>query len=869
MVIQGLEEDWLTKSKGMMGLQLLTFDDFAKEISGVRDPMPTPLLRYILHEQIQHLHREGAFHSLDESVRFESLSEALIDLFRDLHAQGIPLELKDQGTNGDIMKIFNRYEDFLNIHGLYDLGMVYCQALEVLKSYKFQLPLIMIYGFDSFRPHEWNLIECLIEAGYTLEIFHPTSRLASKTLSAQTFEKFKTLSIPMPSIRLKTQKNSVKFIHGSQPLDLYRSILLDAMTKEDLSRTAIYTSSEQVRSEIRMVAESMGVPISSPIQSFDLDQSLLARDFKDFFLCLELGKQGFLNFLRSHYFKKWDGARHLINILETMRFEDVQSLYRYVNGVQKIQLDAEDHQLLLNHLHYFMELARARKDQNFKELIEESQAILHEIPEEDLLREDEGLHMAMLEVLEELQIYTMYLSSISRENFIKLFYELLNRRGNDIFMYDGLDLLTLEQGIDKKYECIYVADTSVDWPKKNSTSFMNSPSLQGELMSCGYLPVKDDFNYLRGKGQIESLLAAGDEVIFSWVGSEEEYSLVLEDFFAMDEFEKISISAYPMTSMTENSLTLQSHRRKMRESRNKMDSVYHGALDGASKGALTNQIKSRPLSATLLDRFVRCPFSAYMERFLLPELKMETPESMIPIETGNIYHRVLEETRGEITDPMEISQILERHYRSSLLSQGKTEAERKIEMDYLKTHLMDFIEEDQRRMQDQKKDLGFKTYAVEQRFQGEIQGLTWRGSIDRIDRNEAGDEILIDYKKSSVPTIDDVKEGRVWQLVIYAHIRRGLGHSVQGLTYGNIEKHEFRSYLRNKDRIQQYGRLNRKTDLSEEDFEAFFEISLHQLDTLISKLYQMEFNPNPINSNQCVSCLYRNVCRREEAPWLS
>ncbi len=728
---------------------------------------------------------------------------------------------------------------------------------------------MMIYGFDSFRPYEWDLVDQLIYSGCPLEIYHPMTKLNSKTLSRQTLEKFKTRPIKVKTLHAKESENACQFIHGSQPLDLYRKILLDLLEREDLTKIAIYATSEKIRSEIAMVADTLGIPVGSPVASLDLGRSLLARDFKDFFLCLDLGKSGLINYLRSHYFKNAEDANGLINILKGFEFEDIDDLNRQINQVQKIKLDAKDHQVLMDHLQYFMHLNRQREDLSFEQLIEESEDILRGMDREDVLPEDEALYLAMLEVLEELKIYATYLNSLSREDFIKLFYEFLKRRKGSIFRKEGIDLLTLEQGIEGKYELIYLVEPSVNWPRKNAKTFIQSPSLMEELIAQGYQLNKEDFNYLKGKGQMESLLAAAEEIIFSWIGSEEEYSLVLEDFFDMEDVEKTKVNSYPMTEVTKSSLELQAHRRRILDSRAEMDSPYHGVLTGDVGRTLSEQLKSQPLNVTLLDHFVRCPFSNYIEKFLLPDVKMETPKSQIPMEIGNIYHKVLEETRSDITGPLEISRILSRHYQQSLLAQGKSEVERQLEMDYLQTRLMDFIEEDQKRLHDAKKDLGFKAYATEQRFQGEICGLSWRGTIDRIDRNEAGDEILIDYKKGSVPAIKDVKGGRVWQLVIYAHIRRNEGHSVQGLTYASIEQKKFVSCLRNVDRIHQYGRKNKDTDLSEADFEAFFEESLENLDELIFKLNQMKFFPNPINPSQCSSCLYQKVCRREEAPWLN
>ena len=197
-------------------------------------------------------------------------------------------------------------------------------------------------------------------------------------------------------------------------------------------------------------------------------------------------------------------------------------------------------------------------------------------------------------------------------------------------------------------------------------------------------------------------------------------------------------------------------------------------------------------SVSQLTSLGQCPFKWFVDKVLKLGSPAEVEDDLSPSLRGSLYHKAVELLVQAVQDNAELALT-----DPDLLQEKFLEAERAVKLPVLlnwevrrKEHLRQLL------MTLQKPDFwpaNAKPIALEQRFEGEWQGLRVTGRVDRIDETPSG-LVLIDYKTgSSAPKGIKDANGKVsidLQLPLYQEIAVALypGESVVDAQYFSLTK---------------------------------------------------------------------------------
>ncbi|HET9135131.1 MAG TPA: PD-(D/E)XK nuclease family protein, partial [Candidatus Kapabacteria bacterium] len=161
----------------------------------------------------------------------------------------------------------------------------------------------------------------------------------------------------------------------------------------------------------------------------------------------------------------------------------------------------------------------------------------------------------------------------------------------------------------------------------------------------------------------------------------------------------------------------------------------------------------------------------------------------------------------------------------------------------------------------------------------EIGGVKFRGKIDRVDMDEQGRFLVVDYKSGSSASMKDMELGYSLQLPLYLRIaedlfRAHLGSDVQGVAalYHKLkyaeEKREFRIVLTEamKDGVFEQTRIQRKFE-SPEALANFIEMVVGYAKSYVEGIASGRFPlvTEERRSISCRVCEYSSVCRVAQA----
>jgi RecB family exonuclease len=197
----------------------------------------------------------------------------------------------------------------------------------------------------------------------------------------------------------------------------------------------------------------------------------------------------------------------------------------------------------------------------------------------------------------------------------------------------------------------------------------------------------------------------------------------------------------------------------------------------------------QPISITALEHFAACPYRFFLEH----RLKIETDDSVDPERTiaadehGNLAHRVLRRFFEELAiDSPDHELEVEHHQRLGAIL--KEEALALVQNDIvtpsplwdelcaqLLESLHAFLVDDE----ELRRTLGTVPKWFERRFNERIARFQLRGMIDRLDVDEEGRPLPIDYKTGAAlryktATKDPLGGGRLLQVPLYALIAERL-----------------------------------------------------------------------------------------------
>lgn len=197
-------------------------------------------------------------------------------------------------------------------------------------------------------------------------------------------------------------------------------------------------------------------------------------------------------------------------------------------------------------------------------------------------------------------------------------------------------------------------------------------------------------------------------------------------------------------------------------------------IDGVEKREVASpkpnpDIALRPkhISATKVDWLAKNPYMFFVDQVLdlKPLESLESESHLDAREFGNLLHSFAEEyvkqrVEKNIASKDELKQLAQEIIK---LQVKKAQLPRHIEVQWENRMLniaQDFVEEDVKRIS------GVKQYLLEYSCETELQGVTIKGRIDRVELSYGGKAVVIDYKTSTTPKQKELEEGLANQLLL-------------------------------------------------------------------------------------------------------
>ncbi|MCQ2676175.1 ATP-dependent deoxyribonuclease AddB [Helicobacter pylori] len=253
--------------------------------------------------------------------------------------------------------------------------------------------------------------------------------------------------------------------------------------------------------------------------------------------------------------------------------------------------------------------------------------------------------------------------------------------------------------------------------------------------------------------------------------------------------------------------------------------------------------KDFSFSASSLNAFLTCKrrfYYHYMKRF------KETPKDESNSTVGSLIHELLKETYEKDKNPYALEErliwLLET--RENITPKERLDtlvALKKIQAFYLK--------------EKERFNAKIKILDLEKSFETIIQGVIFKGRIDRIDKTADNEIILLDYKFKNDLKLDNMSEKQRkslrpieiaqistdYQMAIYAFALKNLGY---------------------KDPIKAFFYDLRKGELLEED-ELILQAKMDHLEfSLIPKLKQEIDFEKTLEVKDCEYCSFKDMCNR-------
>ena len=402
----------------------------------------------------------------------------------------------------------------------------------------------------------------------------------------------------------------------------------------------------------------------------------------------------------------------------------------------------------------------------------------------------------------------------------------------------GVDILSLDEAYGGDYDRLFVSSLDGNFmPTKIEDSLMNR-SVTRAAMDVGLYP--DFFQGEEVTDRLSYLLASSKKSYLYKVGDGEEatvFSALKEDFSAedLDKAREVCEEVWELSTEEDD-------------------------FSAEAASVLADRLRQKGLSPSAVDAYLRCPFRYYAERVL--KTAPEEEDGRPVMAKGTIYHEALARYfSGGLEDLPDFVAAAYDEKMSYLRPEYLWAWEKKD----MARALLAAIQEEEERLADEKRNGGFRPTAFETAFTYPFKDVAIHGVIDRIDRNESGDEILIDYKSGGVPKYDKVAAYEVMQLSLYALARRSMGNRPASLEYVSVEGAKASVMVRDTTRAGNYSRLGKEKKYDGEAFDIFLNEAENALDDVIASIKKGAFPAEPTDEDACKYCPYGDLCRKEAA----
>lgn len=404
----------------------------------------------------------------------------------------------------------------------------------------------------------------------------------------------------------------------------------------------------------------------------------------------------------------------------------------------------------------------------------------------------------------------------------------------------GVDILSVDEAYGGDYDLLFVSSLDGEFiPAKKEDSLMNR-AIARSAMAAGLYG--DFFQGEETTERLKYLMASSKKSLLYKVGDGEEAQVFAE---------------------LKKNLSVEDLDKTGEVYEKKWDLIVEdGVFSAEAAEILADELRKKGLSPSAIDGYLRCPFRYFAERVL--KSAPEEEDGRPAMAKGSIYHEALALYFSKKLSKERIEAFVESAYDENL-APFKPDYLWAWEKKTMARALLAAIEGEEERLNDDKRNGAFHPAAFETSFTYPYKDVEIHGVIDRVDRNESGDEILVDYKSGGLPEYKNVAAYKVMQLVLYSLARRHMGNRPASLEYVSVENGNVSIMARDTTRAGKYSRLRNERKYDSEAFDDFLNEAEDALGNVLAAIKRGDFNEAPMDENVCKICPYGDLCRREAA----
>ena len=307
-----------------------------------------------------------------------------------------------------------------------------------------------------------------------------------------------------------------------------------------------------------------------------------------------------------------------------------------------------------------------------------------------------------------------------------------------------------------------------------------------------------------------------------------------------------------------------------------------GSKPAETPGALAPQERTA-FSVTELDDYLKCPYAYYVKHVLGISPLEEVSEDITVLDRGSKAHAILrrfyEEWKGPVTagDRDNARQLLAVLADAEFRYEADSFRNRREQDLFITVMAERFLDAEEAFWKQ-----GFQPAYLEQKIESFMLTLTdgtaaeLHGKIDRIDVDDSGNFIIVDYKSGNYPSPVMTIEQEIFQLPVYAAmalraladrepaLKRPVGLAYYDLSGKN--KGPARDLvLYNKEALADQPSIKpQASPKSAADFEAILAMSIDSARRAIEGILTGSFPLAPQDEDKCGYCPYGMLCRDKE-----
>lgn len=825
--------DMLRRGMDINKTEFETFDGIGRRNRAKR---PDSILKYLVLSKI-----------LKENLRdlkiFPETVDIILDFFDDIaenYLDASDIEKIPGKIFKDLARVFDIYRDYFAARSLDIYGRV---KEEAIRETRFDT--IIISGFLEFGKAEEEIIKILsgIE-GKNIFIDIPFNFMESdlldgliKNLQGLGFELEKREGL---DYKKDIDREKIKILSSKDNFyNLFFSNLKLLLKEEKVSDLTILSGSPSLSEKIRQREVFEGLEFNLPRK----ERSLLEGEFVtllDYFL--DKSKENTLKRVLLSYFPLPLDVINLEASLMAYNFKNIGDIDfsrvkdlrlnegepdDFLSGVQLLQdeniLQKEDVIYYLEFFKNYLETARGKIENDLKRNPESPR------------RRDYRFLEELDEVLIKMEGLGDFYESLDLDDFVLILKKYMEKiRIDEVQNLEGLEISSQASNYYRDFKNLILIGFDHSYQEDEKANFIYKKETRGAMEELGLVKdnFKRDYFYL-----IYDLLVA-EKVLILTGDRERGFSKVLNSLIF-----DLGLEVHEVEKIYETG--------RLYRTREVKDHNY--IIDDRELGEINKKISERPYSVTDFDILKDCPRRFLFERvYRIGKLEKDY-EDRFYLDLGEKYHRVLEKyfkKEDDFNEDSLLKIILEVENLGDFDDLSFLD---KVSVLNSQRILGDYINKD---LEGQAK-YGYKPVYFEEGFETEIAGLRIRGRIDRIDA--LGDnEILMDYKRSSVKRKKEIEELKSFQMPLYAIGRKKLGKNISMAAYGSVKRGEVSTVIKNSDILPKDDRG--QYYFTEEDLNDLLSKFEDEIVSLASSIRSGNYE----SSSDCKNCDYLEICENKE-----